>query len=293
MGQTLSTGIGYSLKYMKIKHIDDFIKNGTIHFTSIGYFINKELETGDNIIGDMYEGAIVEYLENKNNNKNNKLIEPSKIKRISRFSEVKKWGIWCNTFLTLKPKNNIEIKEKFKKGPFNFISEANCIITIGPKIISMLNNSLGGEDRQAVLLSNEFTSKLCQYMMDHNIKYHMQCVNYYDYDKESNVKGKITYKEKNRGALFAKRKQYDYQREERLLLPFDFESQLDNGNIHIGDIKNDVEVLPHLMDKIDIVGDPSFFKYKFSYINLYLNSPFFLKEVINYRENFSKILSFW
>ncbi|MDT7013313.1 hypothetical protein [Levilactobacillus namurensis] len=47
----------FYLKFIEPQFLDSFLEKGTIHLSRLGYFIDLENETGDDIIGDRLEGA--------------------------------------------------------------------------------------------------------------------------------------------------------------------------------------------------------------------------------------------
>lgn len=231
---------GFLLKYIEKQYVSDFISKGTLHFSSLGYFIDLENTTGDNVIGDKLEGARIVNADPENttititfdDDKEYKLCgKDDGVLGISyEFTDeiVREYGVLSMC--------NIDLFRDFEEVSYDKLTKTSKI-KLKKSVGEELYRLSDGGNRVPILINAKGLIKTMDTVFK-NGKYNvmMKNVSYYD----NNVKENISLKEYDKdltNIVFLKRNIYEYQRETRIALleSVPYEQGL---NISIGSLEN-------------------------------------------------------
>lgn len=226
---------GLLIKFVEPQYVDNFINNGELHFSPLGYFIDLENEYGDDVIGDKSEGSRIINFDPKQSkttmtiDDKEYILDPNDVNSINvEFTDdaVREWGVLslCN----INAKEDFEIEKYDKK-------TEKAVLKIKDNVINDLIR-LSDENKRIPVIINAsgllsvMDSKFTQ--KGRNIR--LQNVEYYPESIQQNITVD-EFKSDPGKIVFLKREKYNYQRESRIAL---FEDIGQNGeNISIGSLK--------------------------------------------------------
>lgn len=207
---------GFLLKYVEREFVEGFIERGEIHFSSLDYFINRENETGDSVIGDKFEGARIVNLDvNDTVVKLDEHIFNGKSNGIESISfsytddQIRQWGI-CSM-------SNIDIFKDCDKVSYDEYSDETKFKlkkSVGEELYRMSNN---GKRIPVIIKSSGLINAMNNSFKDGKNHIEMKGVKYYDENVRENISLE-DYKNNPINAIFLKRHIYKYQREVRVAL---------------------------------------------------------------------------
>ncbi|ARV14665.1 hypothetical protein [Polaribacter sp. SA4-12] len=216
--------IGFLMKFGSEKNMNDLLKNGTIYCNPLSYF--QKLDK-DGFIADKLEGTI----------------------SIKNFSEEK------NHILTINPKSKKPIKMKIKtaqmRGFYNNL-EGNVYCLYALRYSNIINEKrykidermMNDDYTHCVLIEKvgEFLKRIQNELKKQNVSFNWDLVKYHDFGID-----------KSEMTLFHKSKNFEFQKEFRILLKT---SKLEPFSIKIGDISDiaslyDSKIIKDI--KIDII----------------------------------------
>ncbi|MGJ3947221.1 hypothetical protein [Levilactobacillus brevis] len=229
---------GFLLKYIEKKYVSDFISKGTLHFSSLGYFIDLENTTGDNVIGDKSEGArsvnadpenttLTISFDGKEYEFRGKADGVLGISYEFTDKTVREWGVlsMCNMDL-FRDFEEVSYDKLTKTAKFKLKK------SVGEELYRLSD----GGNRVPILIDANGLIKTMDTAFKngkHNVR--MKNVSYYAEDGKENISLE-EYKKDPANIVFLKRNIYEYQRETRIALlePVPYEQGL---NMSIGSLE--------------------------------------------------------
>lgn len=222
--------INLLIKFGEEKNIES-LQNGTLYMKNLKYYINREIETGDNTVGDKYDGLFpVNYCDLKFYNSETK----EKVFCIPKAKLVFDLGYtMCPTFCMFLF-DKINITERNEKCARHEFTEEQ-------------REKLKGFGTHALIISNpeEFINRVKKGFLSNNMSVAYDKVNYYN---DNELRHKEDIETDNSRIAFWKRDIYSYQQELRF---FGFNSKvqdfckIDIGSLH--DISQIIET-EHLLN---------------------------------------------
>lgn len=232
-------GVNMFVKFVKNKHLDDLLA-GRLYMNNLQYFIDLEKKYKNKGIGDKKEAGFVikpDKLYIMDPETNEIIGRPTKAEIIRRYELAPKVPVFCFTMFTPKDFVFLEENNEYVSFKLDVGEDANKFLKFGDK---------------AVILGPSFRDKVIKASKEHNIDVKMKKIYYQSFDKIDKEK-ELLFEQGSPEMFFWKDKEFSYQREARLALPYTF---VEKSHIfEIGSLEDStVRPIKEFFEKTAIIG---------------------------------------